>query len=164
MEDQQWSDLLGQTKYLTEDEKYEFKALGSADEKQKAILAILKLLSVSMATVPFEGGNDEGYIEPVQLELESGDKREVKVLYKPWNFTLRRAVWPDGQEPSELAHRESRLAELLSYPIDVCYGSFAGEFSVHGDFIWNVETGHTGFQQHYQVYQYDNEEWPGENE
>ena len=72
MEDQQWSELLGQSEYLAEDNESAFKALGSADEKQKAILAILKLLSVSMATVPFEGGNDEGYIEPVQLELGQG--------------------------------------------------------------------------------------------
>ena len=162
MEDQQWSELLGQSDYLAEDGEYAFKALGSADEKKKAILEILKSLSVRMATVPFEGGNDEGWILPVELELESGDKREVKVVYKPWNFALRRSEWPDGEEPIELAQRESGLAELLGYPIDVCYGAFAGDFSVHGDFIWNVETGHTGFQQHISSYQYNEEEWGDE--
>ena len=162
MEDQQWSDLLGQTKYLTEDEKYEFKALGSADEKRKAILEILKSLSIRVATVPFEGGNDEGFIEASQLEMESGEKREVKVAYKEWNHKLRCHEWPNGEEPSELVRRESRLAELLSYPINSHYGSFAGEFSVDGNFVWNVETGHAGFQQHISSYQYDEEEWGDE--
>ncbi len=162
MEDQQWSELLGQSEYLAEGGESAFKALGSADEKRKAVLEILKSFSVRMVTVPFEGGNDEGFIEASQLEMESGDKREVKEAYKPWNFQLRRSEWPNGEEPSELVQRESRLAELLSYPINASYGSFAGEFSVDGNFVWNVETGHTGFQQHISSHQYNEEEWGDE--
>tara|TARA_R110000772_G_scaffold12839_5_gene38553 strand:- start:2185 stop:2673 length:489 start_codon:yes stop_codon:yes gene_type:complete len=162
MEDQQWSELLGQSEYLAEDGEYAFKALGSADEKKKAILEILKSLSVRMVTVPFEGGNDEGFIEASQLEMESGDKREVKEAYREWNPKLRCYEWPNGEEPSELVQRESRLAELLSYPINASYGSFAGEFSVDGAFVWNVETGHTGFQQHISSHQYNEEEWGDE--
>jgi hypothetical protein len=83
------------------------------------VFAMLKTAGVTRAEVNFEGGNDEGTIESIVLHKKDGTQTTIDYSYSHSN----------------------PLHEQLSQPVWDKYGSFAGDFDVHGVVTWDVETG-----------------------
>lgn len=80
----------------------------------KTIFDDLKKRNVSKAIVHFDGGNDDGGVS--SIEFLSKDGSVVKGLSE-----------------------DAKLEEELGNPIYMRYGSFAGEFYVSGELIYDVE-------------------------
>jgi hypothetical protein len=104
----------------------------------KRTLELMRAHGIKKATVHFSGGNDEGYAEPPSFEMEPGLAA----------FTLPRAYeyieYGRYPNPPTMKHDAPTLAQLaagLERPIDERYGSFAGEFYVDGDVIWDADAG-----------------------
>ncbi len=76
------------------------------------------------AVVAFSGGNDEGGPDSITLYVGEG---ELSTL----------TTWPTGTRTVE-EQAEDRLADALSDPIFEAYGTFAGDFDVTGEVIWDV--------------------------
>lgn len=86
--------------------------------------AALSVRGATRAVVQFSGGNDEG--GPDLVRLFAGQR----VLGE---LTCARANHPT---PGEIADEE--LADGLSEPIYDQYGSFAGDYEVNGEVIWDL--------------------------
>jgi len=76
--------------------------------------------------VAFSGGNDEG--GPDSITLYVGEE-EVATL----------STWPTGTRTAE-EQAEDRLADALSEPVFDEYHTFAGDFDVTGEVIWDIES------------------------
>lgn len=87
-----------------------------------AAFAALTRLGADRAVVEFSGGNDEG--GPDTITLFSGER------------TLRTlpAWWQAGDADEHLVP----LSDALSGPVFEAYGTFAGDFDVTGEVIWDV--------------------------
>jgi hypothetical protein len=83
----------------------------------------LSKLGIVEVKVPFSGGGDEGWVEGVYAEhtqlgeLELGDE------------------WHKGKDGDKVT---PELRTALAKPVYDKYGSFAGEFYVQADLMWNV--------------------------
>lgn len=76
------------------------------------------------AVVEFSGGNDEG--GPDSITLYAGEDALTTL-----------PAWYDGEDdPKEQSN--ARLAAALSDPVFEQYGTFAGDFDVTGEVIWDV--------------------------
>ena len=91
--------------------------------REDAFTALQEMGAVK-AVVEFSGGHDEGGSEGISITLGDG---EIKTL-KEYIFN----------EEDEQTPEETRLAKTLVEPIYNEWGSFAGEFSVYGELIWDV--------------------------
>jgi len=80
---------------------------------------------VDRAVVEFSGGNDEG--GPDSIILYVGEE-EVSTL----------STWPTGTRTAE-DDAEDRLADALGDPVYEVYHTFAGDFDVTGEVIWDVQ-------------------------
>ena len=84
--------------------------------------AALERLDADRAVVEFSGGNDEG--GPDTITFFKGDQT-VRTL-PPW--------WQAGDADEHLVP----LSDALSDPVFEAYGTFAGDFDVTGEVIWDV--------------------------
>jgi hypothetical protein len=91
---------------------------------RSAVFAALKSRGADRAVVAFSGGGDEG--GPDSITLYTGEQ-ELSTL-PTWPGTSKDAVDTDIE-----------LADALSDPISKEYGSFAGDFDVTGEVIWQTE-------------------------
>ncbi len=89
------------------------------------VFAELASRGADRALVEFSGGNDEG--GPDRITLYSGEQ-ELHAL----------SSWPCDAGTAS-ARADGRLADALSDPIFEEYGTFAGDFDVTGEVIWEVE-------------------------
>jgi hypothetical protein len=90
------------------------------------VFAELTSRGADRAVVMFSGGNDEG--GPDSVTLYKGEE-EVRTL----------STWPcEGDTTSAAA--DGDLADVLSDPVFEEYGTFAGDFDVTGEVIWEVES------------------------
>jgi len=78
------------------------------------------------ALVEFSGGNDEG--GPDSITLYDGD---APVCTLP--------AWPCGPDATAAQKADARFADALSDPVFEAYGTFAGDFDVTGEVIWDAE-------------------------
>lgn len=89
------------------------------DTRQAAWDGLAELGAIK-ADVEFSGGHDEGGVDGIAITLGDGSRLDT-------------CDWPrDENNP------HWRLAELLALPVYERYYSFAGEFSVHGNVVWDV--------------------------
>ena len=84
--------------------------------------AALQRLGADRAVVEFSGGNDEG--GPDTITLFKGE--ETLRTLPTW--------WQAGDADEELVP----LSDTLSDPVFEVYGTFAGDFDVTGEVLWDV--------------------------
>ena len=89
------------------------------DTREAAWTALAELGAVK-ADVEFSGGHDEGGVDVITVTLGDGSKLEMN-------------DWPRNDQ-----NEHWKVAELLALPVYDRYYSFAGEFSVHGNVVWDV--------------------------
>jgi len=89
-----------------------------------AAFAALARLDADRAVVEFSGGNDEG--GPDTITLVKGDQ------------TLR--TLPTWSQAGDADEHLVALSDALSDPVFEAYGTFAGDFDVSGEVIWDVQT------------------------
>jgi hypothetical protein len=88
------------------------------------VFAALARLDTDRAVVEFSGGNDEG--GPDTITLFNGEET-VRTL-PTW--------WQAGDADEDLI----ALADAVSDPVFEAYGTFAGDFDVTGEVIWDAQT------------------------
>jgi len=88
------------------------------------VFAGLASRGADRAVVQFSGGNDEG--GPDSIALYKGEE-EICAL----------STWPSREEVED-APADARLVDALSEPVFQEYGTFAGDFDVTGEVIWDV--------------------------
>jgi hypothetical protein len=81
------------------------------------------------AVVFFSGGNDEGCADSITLYA---GKEKVAELQEYGDY--------DQQKGEYIENPDTRLATALAAPVYGKYGSFAGEFSVDGEVVWDLAT------------------------
>jgi hypothetical protein len=81
---------------------------------------LLAEVGADMAVAPFSGGNDEGGIESVEL-MKDGE-------------TFDSVGW------AEKDATRARIYEIMEEPVAAEYGSFAGEFFVSGEVVYEPES------------------------
>jgi hypothetical protein len=86
--------------------------------------AALVRLQADRAVVEFSGGNDEG--GPDSIAVFKGDQT-VRTLPTWW-------------QPGDADEHLGVLSDALSAPVFEIYGTFAGDFEVSGEVIWDVHT------------------------
>lgn len=101
-------------------------------------MSILRARGIAKVSVPFEGGNDEGF----SFDADLYDAGNEKV------GTLKEWVPIDRPETED-----EELYEFLAAPIFERYGSFAGDYQVMGSCVWTVETGSVEIRGQEQVWQ-----------
>jgi hypothetical protein len=90
------------------------------------VFAELARRGADRALVEFSGGNDEGGPDAITL-----CKGEALVS------TL--SAWPCERNATTDQEADARLADALSGPVFEVYGTFAGDFDVTGEVIWDSE-------------------------
>lgn len=90
------------------------------------VFAALLSRGVERAVVQFSGGNDEG--GPDSITLFTGEEA-LRTL----------PTWPSGRETTADEKADLELADALSDPVFEEYGTFAGDFDVTGEVIWDAE-------------------------
>ena len=116
----------------------------------------LSKAGVTTVKVSFSGGNDEGGADGFNYFDAAGNKVEgmstaVAYEYSEWNSDTR-SYGPDVwkiYDTSVKGHRDAtpeevewaKVAKVLEAPIYDRFGSFAGEFYVHGEVTWDVAAG-----------------------
>ena len=89
------------------------------------VFAELQSRGADRALVIFSGGNDEG--GPDSIALQAGEE-EIRTL----------PTWA-GEGETATVKADARLADALSDPVFEAYGTFAGDFDVTGEVIWDLE-------------------------
>jgi hypothetical protein len=89
------------------------------------VFAELVRRGADRALVEFSGGNDEG--GPDAITLCTGEAPVCTLC-----------LWPCESDPTAEQLADARLADALSDPVFEIYGTFAGDFDVSGEVIWNV--------------------------
>ena len=106
-------------------------------ELQREAFDRLKKLGVATAVVHYSGGHDDGGAEGISTVMADGTSGEIKQHYLAWEHVPGKGmVRPDGY-PEEVKE-EAELADLLVVPVYRRWGTFAGEFHVSGEVIWDA--------------------------
>ena len=121
------------------------------------MLAALRETGADEVVVYFEGGYDEGHIGPIHLHKKGEKFDELEVL--PYHILVldddgkpvREEVEYKGSDGKPVVTKRNKyrdhtdeekkqraLVDALSEPIYGEYGSFAGDFSVSGRLVWDV--------------------------
>jgi hypothetical protein len=102
---------------------------------RQEIFNALSLLGAAKAVVSFSGGGDEGSVESIALIGPDGKKiKTLKEAYLPHTWDPATRTWKQEREYTE----EEALVNALCDPVDERYGSFAGDFYVSGECVWDV--------------------------
>ncbi len=122
---------------------------------REEVMAKIKEMGGVQAIVDFHGGGDEGHIESVyiyskQVRTKEGlADQELDILknshvatiqehYTGNRFDQESQQWIKIEITPEQV-QETRLFEAITEPVNEEFGSFAGEFSVDGVVVWDVE-------------------------
>jgi hypothetical protein len=97
---------------------------------KQATLRNLAHLGVDLVEIEFSGGNDEGYVEATNFDLASGESYSVS------------GYRDDKDIPAAIID----IVAEVQQPIWDRYGSFAGDFSVYGVYVWDVVNGTSKFK------------------
>jgi hypothetical protein len=90
------------------------------------VFAELASRGADRALVEFSGGNDEG--GPDSISLCRGEA-----------LVCTLSVWPSERDATTENKVDAWLADALSDPVFEAYGTFAGDFDVTGEVIWDAE-------------------------
>jgi hypothetical protein len=90
------------------------------------VFAELRTRGADTAVVMFSGGNDEGGPDSITLYRADEQMRTLSTYQCDADTTSAEADVP--------------LADALSDPVFEAYGTFAGDFDVTGEVIWEVES------------------------
>lgn len=93
--------------------------------KKEETFNLMRACGITKAVVEFSGGNDEGGPDDIEVTREGANEPSELPAY----YGSR-----DGS-----GTREEQLADLLARPVYAEYGTFAGEFYVHGRVVWDLE-------------------------
>jgi len=99
------------------------------------IWAELEKRKVAKVQVDYSGGNDEGGVNDITLFDKDGKvmgRLEEEYIAEEYNPKTNK--WERTKEPSA----DSKLAEGLGAPVYAKYYTFAGEFYVNGQVIYDV--------------------------
>lgn len=88
------------------------------------VFAELARRGAERAVVEFSGGNDEGGADAITLYMAAAAPHALP-------------TWFEGEQSAE-SRRDERLADALSGPVYEEYGTFAGDFDVSGEVIWDL--------------------------
>ena len=121
----------------------------------------LEKRGVKLAQVHFEGGNDSGSIDYIQLHMPDDTTVELPVpttyyQYADGKMTQMRNITTDDGWKSVpyVPMPDDALADGLMEPVDNRYGSFAGDYSVDGNLMWYVDTRRVKFEVTESCYEY----------
>ena len=89
------------------------------------VFAELARRGADRALVEFSGGNDEGGPDSITLFRQDAS---ICTQY----------AWPSGRDATADQQADVRLVDALSAPVFEAYGTFAGDFEVAGEVIWDV--------------------------
>lgn len=97
----------------------------------------LKELGATKAIVAFSGGNDEGGVDDIYLY---NNDQQISHQFGSW-YTGHTWGYREDGSYGVLPDKEEAdaLAVALVAPVDERYATFAGEFYVHGEVVWDVE-------------------------
>lgn len=96
----------------------EVKALNRGE-----VFAQLASRGADRAVVRFSGGNDEGGADAVDL-------------YREQQHLCTISAWSSHEDATSA---DAPLVDALSQPVFKAYGTFAGDFDVTGEVIWDVK-------------------------
>ena len=91
--------------------------------KKEETFNLMRACAITKAVVGFSGGNDEGGPDEISVYRQGANE--------PSDLPLSYGVKDKT--------REQELADLLVRPVYAEYGSFAGEFYVDGQVVWDLE-------------------------
>ena len=83
--------------------------------------------NIAKITVDYNGGNDEGYFENLQLH-----NKEKQIINVNWEKLFGEDTKLNDDVLADLIAEDEKLNQ---------YGSFAGDYSCHGTLTINTETG-----------------------
>jgi len=109
-------------------------------------LAILQEIGVSKLDIHFYGGHDSGDVENITMYINNGQDSFIEFCYKDLFDGIDQVIEPepeamDGKHPDYHRRRGIRFEEALVDPIWSQYGSFAGDFAVSGNLIYDCVQG-----------------------
>lgn len=121
----------------------------------------LRAYGAAYGVVEFSGGNDEGGAESIVLYDEH--QKEIKQLeeyYESPEWDPATKEWTNKPIPVERRF-DGELVATMTDPVYERWGSFAGEFHVQGQVIWDARTETVKADYDEQVYMGDHheEEW-----
>lgn len=93
---------------------------------------------MAKVVVTFSGGHDEGGIDGITFE--DFDTGLISLPEIHWSDAYLMYPSDNWEPPIDLTDNQE-LSQLLQGPVDAEFGSWAGEWSVNGDVVWNVTDG-----------------------
>ena len=114
--------------------------------------AELRKRGIAKVVVSFSGGGDEGGCDDITLFNAEGAKvgtLQEEYIGDRWDATLQKWV-PMGDRTAD-----GDLADVLCKPVYDKYYTFAGEFHVNGEVVWDVAKGTVNMQGSESVERYD---------
>ena len=98
-------------------------------------LEMLKAVGVSRVNLRFYGGHDSGDVEEVTVEIDDpGITFQYDELFGDHDIGYRKE---DHEREHSFTRSVIRLKDALADPIWSKYGSFAGDFSVSGNLVYD---------------------------
>ena len=102
-------------------------------------LEMLKVVGVSRVNLRFYGGHDSGDVEDVTVEIdEPGITFQYDELFGDHDIGYAKK---DDERPHGFTTSVIRLKDALADPIWSKYGSFAGDYSVSGNLVYDCVKG-----------------------
>ena len=98
-------------------------------------LGMLKAVGVSRVNLRFYGGHDSGDVEEVTVEIDDpGITFQYDELFGDHDIGHTKT---DDERPHSFTTAKIRLKDALADPIWSKYGSFAGDYSVSGNLVYD---------------------------
>lgn len=101
---------------------------------KKEVFDLLHDRGIKKVVVSFDGGNDEGGVSSITLEHSDDTTSEMNEWYPSSTYDPETRTWKESSPPS----KDEELSKALCKPVYDKYSSFAGEFYVNGEVIWDV--------------------------
>lgn len=129
---------------------------------QNEVFDALEKRGVKTAQVHFSGGDDSGSIEYIMLHMPDGTTVELPVPNWYYQYSngkcqvMRSVPKADGSWESVpyVPMPDDELADGLMEPVENRYGSFAGDYSVDGNVMWDVKERKAKFEVTERTYEY----------
>ena len=106
-------------------------------------LRLLTKRGVSKATVYFSGGNDEGSIDSIEyVMLDGSEPPKIVGAAISYIYNADSKKWEeDWSKVPDEQRDDTELINALEAIVDDRYGTFAGDFYVNGEVVYDVAAG-----------------------
>ena len=118
---------------------------------KSAVFAELRKRGITKVVVGFSGGGDEGGVDDISLFNAEGKVGTLQESYAGETYDPATKKWI----PARTLTEDEKLATALGKPVYDKYCTFAGEFHVHGEVVWDVAKGTVNMQGSQSVERYD---------